>query len=31
VDGADLAEFLNAFDPMDLPAFATEFGRIDCF
>jgi hypothetical protein len=31
VDGADLAEFLNAFDPMNLPAFAAQFGRNDCF
>jgi hypothetical protein len=31
VDGADLAEFLNAFDPMNLAAFAAQFGRNDCF
>jgi len=31
VDGADLAEFINAFDVMHLPAFASEFGRNDCF
>jgi hypothetical protein len=31
VDGADLAEFLNAFNPMNLPAFADQFGRNDCF
>ena len=31
VDGADLYEYLNAYDPMTLPAFAAEFGRIGCF
>jgi hypothetical protein len=31
VDGADLAEYLNAYDPMTLPAFAAEFGRNTCF
>ena len=31
VDGADLAEFLNAFDPMNLPSFTAQFGRNDCF
>ena len=31
VDGADLAEYLNAYDPMTLPAFASEFGRNACF
>ena len=31
VDGADLAEYLNAYDLMTLPAFAAEFGRNDCF
>jgi hypothetical protein len=30
VDGADLAEYLNAYDPMTLPAFVAEFGRIGC-
>jgi hypothetical protein len=31
VDGADLYEYLNAYDPTTLPAFAAEFGRNDCF
>ncbi len=31
VDGADLAEYFNAYDPMTLPAFTAEFGRTDCF
>jgi hypothetical protein len=30
VDGADLAEFLNAFSSSELAAFALEFGRVDC-
>jgi hypothetical protein len=30
VDGADLAEFLNAFDAASVPSFAAEFGRIGC-
>ncbi|MEE4112417.1 MAG: hypothetical protein V2I40_06350 [Desulfobacteraceae bacterium] len=30
VDGADLAEFINAFNTADLPSFAEEFGRLGC-
>ena len=30
VDGADLAEFLNAYSSSELEAFALEFGRVDC-
>ena len=30
VDGADLYEYLNAYDPTTLPAFVAEFGRIGC-
>ena len=30
VDGADLAEFINAFNPADVPSFAGEFGRVGC-
>ena len=30
VDGADLAEFLNAYYSSELAAFALEFGRVDC-
>ena len=30
VDGADLAEFVNAFSIEQVPSFAQEFGRIDC-
>jgi hypothetical protein len=31
VDGADLSEFINRFDEIDLPAFASEFGKDTCF
>jgi len=30
VDGADLAEFMNAFSSIELEAFASDFGRVDC-
>ena len=30
VDGADLAEFMNAVSSSELAAFALEFGRVDC-
>lgn len=30
VDGADLYEFINAFDPANVPSFADEFGRAGC-
>ena len=30
VDGADLAEFMNAFSSSELEAFAPDFGRVDC-
>jgi hypothetical protein len=30
VDGADLAEFMNAFSSSELEGFAMEFGRVDC-
>jgi hypothetical protein len=30
VDGADLAEFVNAVSSSELEAFALEFGRVDC-
>jgi len=30
VDGADLAEFMNAFSSSELAAFSLEFGRLDC-
>jgi hypothetical protein len=31
VDGADLAEFTNAFSVGELGAFSLEFGGVDCF
>lgn len=30
VDGADLAEFMNAFSSSELEGFAMELGRVDC-
>ena len=30
VDGADLYEFINAFDPADVLPFANEFGSVGC-
>ena len=30
VDGADLAEFMNATFSSELEAFAPDFGRVDC-
>ena len=30
VDGADLAEFLNAYSSNQLETFTLEFGRVDC-
>lgn len=30
VDGADLAEFIKAFDPNMVPVFADEFGLVGC-
>jgi len=30
VDGADLAEFMNAFSSSELESFAMEFGRANC-
>ena len=30
VDGADLAEFVNAVSSSELEGFAMEFGRVDC-
>jgi hypothetical protein len=30
VDGADLAEFMNAISSIEMESFAMEFGRVDC-
>ncbi len=30
VDGADLAEFMNAYSSSELETFALAFGRVDC-